>query len=206
MYCQTPLNLRIHLLFWCLSSNRHFGTLTLKLLLSPVTKESMTNMQNTTNASESSFWGSVLLLIIRATFWNSYYKNCAEPHSGPKYGQFAKHCLLPFIHRSPLVYLCVTCKQLFVVLSVKYLLNQITIHKMASLENIVTRFRIIVLCYSSALVLSIRTTLWSTYREIATTPLWRKRWSICKILSHASKWSFSFSHLVLIVWATLCSC
>ena len=39
---------------------------------------------------------------------------------------------------------------------------------MASLENIVTRFRIIVLCYSSALVLSIRTTLLSSYREIVT--------------------------------------
>ena len=35
------------------------------------------------------------------------------------------------------------------------------------------------------------------------TPLWRKRWPICKILSHASKSSFSFSYLVLIMWATL---
>ena len=45
-YCHTPLNLRIHLVFWCLSSNRHFGTLTLKLLLNPITKEKMTNLQN----------------------------------------------------------------------------------------------------------------------------------------------------------------
>ena len=46
-YCHTPLNLRIHLVFWCLSSNRHFGTLTLRFLLNPITKETMTNLQNT---------------------------------------------------------------------------------------------------------------------------------------------------------------
>ena len=87
-------------------------------------------------------------MIIRATFWSSYYKIRAEPHSGPNYGQFAKHSHRPFIHRFPLVYLCVSCKQHFGVLTVKFLLNQITTHKMASLENIVTSLRIIVLCYS----------------------------------------------------------
>ena len=46
-HCHTPLNLRIHLVFWCLSSNRHFGTLTLKFLLKHITKETMTNLQNT---------------------------------------------------------------------------------------------------------------------------------------------------------------
>ena len=30
----------------------------------------------------------------------------------------------------------------------KFVLKEITTHKMASVENIVTRFRIIVLCYS----------------------------------------------------------
>ena len=46
-YCQTPLTLRFHLVFWCLSSNRHFGTLTLKFLLNRITKETITNLQNT---------------------------------------------------------------------------------------------------------------------------------------------------------------
>ena len=46
-YCPTPLNLRIHLVFWCFSSNRHFGTLTLKFLFNPITNETMTNLQNT---------------------------------------------------------------------------------------------------------------------------------------------------------------
>ena len=57
---------------------------------------------------------------------------------------------------------------------------------MAALENIVTRLWIIVVCYS-----------YSAYDENDTlellpwnyhlTPLWRKRWPICKILSHFSK-------------------
>ena len=46
-YCQTPLTLRFHLVFWRLSSNRHFGTLTLKFLLNRITKETITNLQNT---------------------------------------------------------------------------------------------------------------------------------------------------------------
>ena len=87
-------------------------------------------------------------MIIRATFLSSYYKIRAEPHSGLKCGQFAKHSHRPFIHRFPLVSLYVSCKQHFGILTVKFLHNQITIHKMASLENIVTRLRTIVLCYS----------------------------------------------------------
>ena len=47
MYCHTPLNLRFLLVFWCLSSNQHFGILIRKFLLNPITKETMTNLQNT---------------------------------------------------------------------------------------------------------------------------------------------------------------
>ena len=46
-YCHTPLNFCIHLVFWCLSSKGRFGTLTLKFLFNPMTKETMTNLQNT---------------------------------------------------------------------------------------------------------------------------------------------------------------
>ena len=46
-YCHTPLNLCIYVVFWCLLSNRHFKTLTLKFLLNPSTKETMTNLQKT---------------------------------------------------------------------------------------------------------------------------------------------------------------
>ena len=91
------------------------------------------------------------------------------------------------------------------VLTMKFLLNQITTHKMASLENIMANLRIIFLCYS-----------YSAYHQYDTvellpwncqlTPLWRKWWPICKILSHALKSSFSFIYLVLIVRATLWSC
>ena len=33
--------------FWCFLLKGHFGTLTLKFLLNPITKETMTNLQNT---------------------------------------------------------------------------------------------------------------------------------------------------------------
>ena len=88
-----------------------------------------------------------MLLIISATFWSSYCEIRAKPHCGSKYAQFLKHCHKPFIHRFPLVYLCVQRKQHFGVLTVKFLPNQITTHKMAKFENIVTSLRMTVLCY-----------------------------------------------------------
>ena len=116
--------------------------------MNPIAKETMTNLQNTVKRLGIIVFRCVLLLIIRATFWSSYCEIRAQPHCRPKYGPFSKHCQRPFIHRFPLLYLCVSCKQHFGVLPVKFLLNQITTHKMASLENIVTSLRIIVLCYS----------------------------------------------------------
>ena len=139
-----------------------------------------------------------MLLIISATFWSSYCKVRAKPHCGSKYDQFLKHCHKPFIHRFSLVYLCVQRKQHFGVLTVKFLPNQITTHKMARFENIVTSLRITVLCYSYS-AYNLNDTLELLPRNCHITPLSRKSSSICKILSHASKLSFSFSYLVLIV-------
>ena len=75
-----------------------------------------------------------------------FLRNQITTHKMAKFENIHSH--RPFIHRFPLVSLCVSCKQHFGVLTVKFLHNQITIHKMASLENIVTRLRTIVLCYS----------------------------------------------------------
>ena len=204
-YCQTPLTLRFHLVFWCLSSNRHFGTLTLKFLLNRITKETITNLQNTVKR-----FGVV---VFRKCFAAHHQSDILElflwnPRRTPmwkKYGQFAKHCHRNFIHRFPLVCLFVSCKQRFGVFTERFLLNQITSHKMACLKNIFTRLRIIVLYYSYGAYHQ-NDTLKHLPWNCHLTPLWRKRWSICEILSHASKSSFSFSYLVLIVWATLCSC
>ena len=152
--------------FSCLSSERQFGGLTVKISLILVRTKKMTNLQSTvtrsfvftelsgafyqtdifklllenscwtplrrkrwpickilSNAVEWSFSVSILLLIIRATFWSSYCEIGAKPHCGQKYGQFLKHCHRPFIHRYPLVYLYIWCKQHFGVLTVKFLLN-----------------------------------------------------------------------------------
>ena len=150
------------------------------------------------NASESFFSGSVSLLIITAKFWRFYYRIRAKPNFGPKYGQHAKHCHRPVIHPFPLVYFCVSCVQHFGVLTVKFLLNQITTHMMDNLQNNVTRLRIIVLYYSySAHHQNDTWELFPWNGEL--NPLWRKTWPICKVLSHSNKSLFTLSYLVLIV-------
>ena len=169
-YCHTLL--RIHRVIWCLLSNRHFKTLTLKFLLNAITKETMTNLQNTVKRHGISFSGSILLPIIIVTFWSSYCEIRAKPHRGLKNGQFSKNCQRPFIYRFSLVYLCVSCKRHFGVL--------------------VTRLRIIVFFYSYSAYHQ-NQTLELLPWNVQLTPLWRKRYPICKILSHASKLSFSFS-------------
>ena len=90
------------------------------------------------------------MLSITATFWSSYGEIRAEAHCGPKYDQLANHCHGHLIHQFLLVFWYVSCKQYFGVLTVKFLRNKIMTHKMASLENTVTRLRIIVLSYSYA--------------------------------------------------------
>ena len=98
--------------------------LTLKFLLNGITKETMTNLQNTVKRHGISFSASILLPIITVTFWRCYCEIRAKPHRGLKNGQFPKHCHRPFIYRFSLVYLCVSCKKHFGVLTVKFLLNQ----------------------------------------------------------------------------------
>ena len=66
---------------------------------------------------------------------------------------------------------------------------------MAGLENIVTRLRIIVLCYS-----------YSAYNQNDTLELlsWNcQRWTIYKTLSHAFESSFSATLMVLTIRTTL---
>ena len=110
----------------------------MKLSLNPIMTQKMADLKNSlAPLLITAFSGSVLLLIIRAPFWSSYCEIRAEPH-----------CYRPFIHRLPLVYLRVSCNQHSRVFTEKFLRNQITTHKMASLKNIVKRLRIIFHCYS----------------------------------------------------------
>ena len=59
---------------------------------------------------------------------------------------------------------------------------------MATLENILTRLWIVVVCYSCS-AYDENDTLELLPWNYHLTPLWRKRWPICKILSHFSKLS-----------------
>ena len=78
-YSHTPLSLRFHLVFWCLSSNAHFGPLTLKFLLSPITKETMTNLQNTVKRLGNIVFSNLQFLISksrRTPFWPKIWPIC----------------------------------------------------------------------------------------------------------------------------------
>ena len=165
----------------------------------------MTNLQVLSHASESLYSPSFLVPFMKQTLWNSDLKILVKPHYERNDDQFPKYSQTLWDHRSKEVFCWWSSEWHFGLLTVKFLLNQITTHKMASLVNIVTRLRIIVLCFSYCAYHqndTLELSLWNCH----LTPLWRKWWPICKILSHALNSSFLFIYLVLIVRATLWSC
>ena len=155
----------------------------------------MADLQNTVRQLKIILFSLFCLLIIRASIWRPYDKNLAKPC----------YCQTPLTLRFHLVFWCLSSNRHFGTLTLKFLLNRITKETINKLQNTVKRLGIIVFrkCFAADHQSDILELLLLNSRR---TPLWRKRWSICKILSHASKSSFSFSYLVLIVWATLCSC
>ena len=46
-FCHTPLNRRFYLVIWCLSSESHFGALSMKFSLHRIAAQTMTYLQNT---------------------------------------------------------------------------------------------------------------------------------------------------------------
>ena len=155
----------------------------------------MADLQNTVRHLKIILFSLFFLLIIGASIWRPYDKNLAKPC----------YCQTPLTLRFHLVFWCLSSNRHFGTLTLKFLLNRITKETITNLQNTVKRLGIIVFrkCFAADHQSDILELLLLNSRR---TPLWRKRWSICKILSHASKSSFSFSYLVLIVWATLCSC
>ena len=155
----------------------------------------MADLQNTVRHLKIILFSLFFLLIIRASIWRPYDKNLAKPC----------YCQTPLTLRFHFVSWCLSSNRHFGTLTLKFLLNRITKETITNLQNTVKRLGIIVFrkCFAADHQSDILELLLLNSRR---TPLWRKRWSICKILSHASKSSFSFSYLVLIVWATLCSC
>ena len=155
----------------------------------------MADLQNTVRHLKIILFSLFFLLIIRASIWRPYDKNLAKPC----------YCQTPLTLRFHLVFWCLSSNRHFGTLTLKFLLNRITKETITNLQNTVKRLGIIVFrkCFAADHQSDILELLLLNSRR---TPLWRKRWSICRILSHASKSSFSFSYLVLIVWATLCSC
>ena len=171
--------------------------------MNPITKEAMTNLQNTVKRRRIIVFSKYFAaLIIRATFWSSYREICPELHCDPKYGQYAKHSDRPFIHRFPLVYLCVHVSNILESLLWNVYLTKLWLIRWPVWKILSHASESFVLFYSYGAYHQ-NDTLELLPWNCDLTPLWRKRWPICKILSHASESSFSFSYLVLIMWATL---
>ena len=67
-YCHTLL--RIYRVIWCLLLSRHFKTLGLKFLLNAITKETMTNLQNTVKR--------LGIIVFRKSFPNDHQSDILE--------------------------------------------------------------------------------------------------------------------------------
>ena len=165
--CHTPLNPCFHWFFWRLSSNRHFATLNLKFLSKPITKETMNNLQNTLKRLgiiifRKCFAADHQSDILELLMWNSH-----RTPLWPKIWQFAKHSLTGLLFT---VFRWSICAY--------YVSN---ILESLLWNSYLTKLRLItwpvwkMLLHASEssfsatpMVLTIRTTLWSTYCEIFT--------------------------------------
>ena len=94
-FCHTPLNHRFHLVIWCLSSERHFGAVSVKFSLNRITAQKMTNLQNTVRR---------LIIIVLSLSYDAYHqsvtlssygKNVAKAHYDQKDSRFPKFCHTP---------------------------------------------------------------------------------------------------------------
>ena len=157
-YCHTPLNLRFHLVFWCLLINRHFGTLTIKILFNSITKETMTNFQNT--------FKHVEIIVFRNCFAADHQSDILE-------------LLLSNSRETPLwpnIWpICETLSQAFYS---PFLRSSICAYQVSNI---------------------LESLEWNFY--LTKLPL--IRWAVWKILSHASKSSFSATPIVLTIRTTL---
>ena len=159
-YCHTPLNLRIHLVFGCLSSSGTFCNSYLKILVEPhyernddqFAKYSQTlrnhcfdiDFQNPVRRLKIILPSLFFLLIIRASLWSPYGKDVAKPRYDQKDDVIAKYCHKLCNLRIHLVFLCLSSNRYFGTLTLKFLLNPITKQTITNLQNTVKRLGIIV--------------------------------------------------------------
>ena len=135
-----------HLVFWCLSSKRHFATLTLKFLLNPNTKETMPNLQNTVKL--------LGIIVLRKCFAADEQSDVLE----------LLMCLLFTVFRWSICAYHVSN-------ILESLLWNFYLTKLRLIRSPVWK----ILSHASEssfsatpIVLTIRTTLWNSYREIVT--------------------------------------
>ena len=146
-----------------------------------------------------------MMLIIRASLLSSYGKNVAKLHYEPKYPQFAKIFYTSLNVRVDLVFQCFSSQSHFRAVTVKILLNPITAHKTANLQNNVGRLIIIILSFSYNSYLQSVTfkLLWQKCRQTPKPKPKVKKFN--KTILHVSKSSFSPCFVVLSIIVTFWS-
>ena len=146
-----------------------------------------------------------MMLIIRASLLSSYGKNVAKLHYEPKYPQFAKIFYTSLNVRVDLVFQCFSSQSHFRAVTVKILLNPITAHKTANLQNNVGRLIIIILSFSYNSYLQSVTfkLLWQKCRQTPKPKPKVKKFN--KTILHVSKSSFSPFFVVFSIIVTFWS-
>ena len=117
---------------------QHLGADTEKFFLNKITTHKMASLRNIVTNFGIIVFRLFSCFVIKTTFWSSHGENCAQPHCGRRDCQFSKHYHMPLFYRFPLVCCCASCKQHFGALTVKFLVNEILTHKVATLKNTVT--------------------------------------------------------------------
>ena len=154
------------------------------------------------HASQSPHSPSFLVLFIKRTFWNSYFKILVKPHYEGNDDQFAKYCQTPRNHRFQEECCCWSLEGHFGAISLKFQPNPILTQNMTNLQNIVTGLLFTVFRQSvcaNHVSNILKSLLWNFF----LTKLRLIRWPVWKIMSHASESSFSATPIVLTIRTTL---
>lgn len=142
-YCQTPLNHYFQLVSWCLLSEQHFGAVTVKFSLNPITTQKKAKIRNGVRR---------LQMIVFSESYGDYQHNILEPLQWnshliplwPKWWPIFQNCHTPLKHRFKLFLCYLSLEPQFGAVTVKFSHNGMTTQKMEKLQNGVRRLQIIV--------------------------------------------------------------
>lgn len=149
---------------------------------------------------KASLLATVMVLIIKATFWRPYWEILTSRYFEAKDGQYSNNCHTPLNNRFQVVLWCLSSRKHFGTSTWNFLLKPITTKNMAKLHKLWHAAKSSF--FFGFMVLIVRAILWCSYSVIFAYKIRTKRWPIFKILLHAFESPFSGSRMVLIIRKT----